>query len=69
MANGELMVSVDQVIHDKLIDLAQNIYDKYGIQIHSVNMDWVDASSVSISRSIAVSVRIESTKKARGAES
>lgn len=36
MATGEVMISLDKVIHDSMREIAQTILDKHGICVRNV---------------------------------
>lgn len=40
MANAEISVAVERVIHDVLREVVQNISDQHGVRVNDVSFDW-----------------------------
>ena len=45
MAKLEAKISVEKTIHSVFAEMAQNIANEYGVQVNSVQFDWLDAST------------------------
>ena len=46
MATAEITVAVEKVAHDAMRELAQAIWDKHGVCVHSVRFSWLDVSGI-----------------------
>jgi hypothetical protein len=45
MANADITVAVERLIHGALRDFIQSTFDAHGILISNVQVDWIIASS------------------------
>ncbi len=63
MASIDLEVSVESVVHDMLLEMAEKIGTKYGVHLESVNFQWVCRLTVSGPTSILTSVQVTSFKQ------
>lgn len=45
MAKNEITVEVTDAIHSAFRDVAQGIYDKHGIVVNDVMIEWMDLST------------------------
>jgi hypothetical protein len=61
MAEAKIEVTVEQSIHVTISEVAQRIYDAYGIKLGSVVFDWRDVSTISTQRHVVNGVSILST--------
>lgn len=46
MAEAKVTVAVEKAISDEIRNMAQAIFDEYGIRINSAEFSWIDASTV-----------------------
>lgn len=64
MADGNIKVSVESVVHDVLAELAQTLVNEHGVRLKSINFNW---SGIEIMGETAqwnlLSVFIESEKR------
>jgi len=65
MAELKLVVPMESVVVDALSDLAQQIMDSYGIQLHSAEIQWENQSLVGqpIFKVIGVNANISMVKR------
>lgn len=64
MANENIKVSIEKVIHDGLRDYAQKVFDEYGIVLKTFNFTWHDVSGIDNIKMIVSQVEaITYTKK------
>lgn len=45
MATGEVIVSLEKVVHDSMREVAQEIFDKHGICLRTISFSWIDVST------------------------
>jgi hypothetical protein len=57
-------VSVEASIHKALREFAQAVFDEHGIQIHRVDLDWLDRSSMAERAATVMLVRVDSSTRA-----
>lgn len=64
--NNELKtrLSAEAGIHKALSEFAQSVFDEYGIQLHSVNIDWWDVSDSDKRKFMVSAVRADTTMAA-----
>jgi hypothetical protein len=60
MANADITVTVERVIHDALRDFIQSTFDAHGILISNVQIDWITASSPVKDRAFVSTVEVTS---------
>jgi hypothetical protein len=62
MAEANITVAVERVLHDSLCALAKKFHSEHGIKLHEVKFDWWDTSTIDQPRSsMLAAVRIESS--------
>lgn len=57
----EMKVSVEQVIHQSLMKIMKDVFDKYGVRVDSVDVSWLDISTAKRNDFIVTDIRISTT--------
>lgn len=52
MAESEVKVAVEKVIHDVLAETLQNIFNEYGICVKTIDAEWLEIHSDEQSKAI-----------------
>jgi len=65
----KISMSIEKSVHDAMREIAQSIWDKFGIRIDSVRFSWVDASTPGRHRFIVDDVNADTTTKSLGVRS
>lgn len=64
MANANLTLSVESVVHDVMRKVAQNILDQHGICVHDIRFRWIDVTTSEKSGKILTEVDVHITTDA-----
>jgi len=65
MADGNIKVGVESVIHDVLRDSIQKINDDYGIRVTGLRVEWLNLSSVERADFSVKHLHLETTSGSR----
>ena len=63
MAKADITVAVERAVHDALRKLAQAVWDKHGVFVHSVRFSWVDTSDPAEPKMIVKEVEVATLTK------
>lgn len=55
MAEASIPISIEKVLHDSIGNIAQRMFNEYGLQLLNVHIDWIDASQIGAAPSMRVS--------------
>lgn len=64
-AKAEVKLSLEKAVHNALRDTAQELWDKHGILVKSVNFSWDSISTVEGDKFLLSQTTVETTTKRR----
>lgn len=60
-----ITVEINELVHSACAEMAQSISDAYGVQIQSVEFDWLDASTAEKQNELVASTTAKTKAKNR----
>jgi hypothetical protein len=56
-------IPVESIVHDGLRNIAQSVWDEYGICIKNVRFTWLEVSTISMPKLVVTEVEAETLTK------
>lgn len=60
MAEANIPISIEKVLHDAIADIAQKMFNEHGLQMQNVRIDWTETSTMDKIKMRVTAVEIQS---------